>query len=335
MNAPKRSMALSLLCLMSLSNIVSQEKDCSNYLIPLLLRTPEGEIIRNVSPSDLVLRFNGNVLPIDSVHNESRPRRIVILLDASGSMNYEGSGLPWKHAVAAAAHLASLADRHAQLALLIFNEQIVEQIPFEQGDSKIINRLAELASDTNFERSRVHGKTAINDAIVNAFSLLGRRGTADSLYIVSDGINTAGHTPSRDLESRVLSSGVRVFSIILHPAQGWQSHRRLEDILGTGPDLLLLSRITGGASMSVDEEETKLSFDVGKQLSSPALSGLFFAGMFDNELLQFTISGQIPKKRELKIELSAAGKAHFKGAQLAYPNQLYVCSASEHPAEIH
>ncbi len=335
MNAPTKCVALALFCLISLSNAVAQEKDCSNYLIPLLVRTPEGEIIRNVSPSDLVLKFSGNVVPIDGLHNESRPRRIVILLDASGSMNHEGSGLSWKQALAAAAHLGSLANGHAQLALLIFNEQVVEQIPFEQGNSRIINRLAELASDANFERSKVHGKTAINDAIDNAFSLLGLPRTADSLYIVSDGINTAGHTPSRELETKVLSSGVRVFSIILRPAQGWESHRRLEDVLGTGPDLLMLSRITGGASMSVDEEETKLSFDVGKKLSSPALSGLFFAGMFDNELLQFTISGQIPKKRELKIELSATGKAHRKGAQFSYPNQLYVCSAIEHPDKIH
>jgi uncharacterized protein with von Willebrand factor type A (vWA) domain len=53
-------------------------------------------MIGDVAAQDLEVKLGGNTLPIGNIHVDKRLRRIVILLDSSGSMRGYGKEVPWR-----------------------------------------------------------------------------------------------------------------------------------------------------------------------------------------------------------------------------------------------
>ncbi len=303
-----------------------QDANCPTYSVPLVVRNSQGELVHNYSPTDVAVTVNGTAVGVDEIHRELRSRRIVIVLDASASMNRDGNGHPWRQAVASANVLASLAKGRAHLALLVFNEKVVEEVRIDRGNSAVEERLTVLQSNRDAERTLVHGKTAINDAIDWAIALLGDPTTADAIYVVSDGEDTSSRTSRRDVERKLSMTGIRVFADILKPSRDPRNGFRLSEILGTGPDFYEFARLTGGANIQADPEETRLSFAVRPKLAAMDAARLFFEAMFENEILQLKWTDPGAKRRDLKISAAQTGAEHLPGAQLFYPRQLYSCS---------
>jgi len=125
-------------------------------------------MIRDVATRDLEARLGGITLPIESIHEDKRLRRIVILLDSSGSMRGHGKEIPWRQTIASAQPLASLSEGRARLALLIFNEKILEEIGFAGDNSAVAMRLSELENDQNYPDHAVRGATHLDDAMNRA-----------------------------------------------------------------------------------------------------------------------------------------------------------------------
>src|ERR1700730_641391 len=129
---PLKLLALSIVIVFAPVASWGQEAQCPTYFVPLVVRNSQEELVHNYSPTDVVVKVDGTAVGVDKIHREQRSRRIVIILDASASMNRDGNGHPWRQAVASAGVLASLAKGFAQLALLVFNEKVVEEIGFNR-----------------------------------------------------------------------------------------------------------------------------------------------------------------------------------------------------------
>ena len=303
-----------------------QQPECPNCFVPLVMRNAQGELAHDYSPKDVTVKIDGIPVAVDEIHGEQRLRRIVIVLDASGSMKDS-----WRHAVSSGSIVASLAEGHARLALLIFNDKVVEQIGFDRGNSAVEERLKDLQNNGEFAKTSVHGGSAINDAIASAIVLLVDPTTADSIYVVSDGHDNKSHTDQWDIKQKLSASGIRVFADVLRQ---WNGSGRVyqSELLGTGPDFQDLAQLTGGASIQADPTETKLSFPVRPKSSVIEAAHLFFAAMFDNEVLQFSWTNLGTNKRDMKISISETGKDHVPGMQLFYPRQLYACASKVVPA---
>jgi hypothetical protein len=306
--------------------IWGQNAQCPTYFVPLVVRNAQGELVHNYSAKDVAVKVNGKVVNVDEIRRDQRSRRIVIVLDASASMNRDGNGNPWHQAVASASLLASLAKGRAYLALLVFNEKVVEEIGLDRSNSAVEERLMFLQSNRDLERTLVHGKTSINDAIYRAVTLLGDSTTADAIYVVSDGEDTSSRKSAREVEQTLSVTGIRVFADILKPPREAGYSAPLPELLGTGPDFFEFARLTGGANIQADPEEARLSFNVRPKISAVDAARLFFAAMFENEILQFKWSNPGAKKRGLKISTSEIGSGHLPGVQLFYPQQLYSCT---------
>src|SRR5579863_7612887 len=95
---PKIYLLVLMLCLFP-GNSLAQDDACSKFLIPLTVRDARGEVIHDFSAHDLEIKITGNIQPGESIRRDNRPRRIVILLDASGSMRGFGAESPWRQAV--------------------------------------------------------------------------------------------------------------------------------------------------------------------------------------------------------------------------------------------
>jgi hypothetical protein len=150
MTAPTRILlSLLLLCLAPCEHS-AQDDPCAKVFIPLTLRDARGELIHNYSDGDLEVKLGGAAQHLETIQRETRPRRMVVLLDASGSMKEAGREILWPRAIASARFLAGLSERRARLALLIFNKKIVEEIGFSGDNAAITKRLNELAQDQKF-----------------------------------------------------------------------------------------------------------------------------------------------------------------------------------------
>lgn len=141
-----RLFASSFLAVLTFSNTCGQEAECSQYAVPLVMRNAQGEMVHNYSAGDVAVSVGGGIVAVDEIHRERRLRRVVIVLDASGSMREDG-GNPWQHAVMSASVLANLAEGRARLALLIFNEKIIEEVGFDRSNLAVEKRLKDLQSN--------------------------------------------------------------------------------------------------------------------------------------------------------------------------------------------
>jgi len=306
---------------------------CSQDSIPIVARDARGELIPGISSADLEVMVNGTPQKIMSIHREKRPRRIVILVDASASMRGIKHEVPWSQAIASAKLLTSLSEGRAQLALLIFNEKVIEEINFEPGNSAVSKRLDELEKDQEFFDHSVKGKTALYDAMWKALELLGQPTSADELYVASDGEDNQSHRKEKELEKKLAEGGVRVFASYLQGPLG--SRSRTPEEMNIGRDLTEFVERSGGEFIFVSPTAVAFGFDTHPNPSRQEGLRMFFEGMFENELVQVSTEKQVRGKRDLKIALSSSARERFKGAELFYPRQLHSCAASQGVSSTH
>jgi VWA domain-containing protein len=305
-------------------NSSAQDEACPKFLIPLTVRDTRGEVIHSYSAADLEVKLNGDAQLAENIHRETRLRRIVILLDASGSMKGIGKEVPWRQAVASAQILTTLSRGRAHLALIIFGERINEQLGFAQDNLSVEKRLGELEKDQSYLDRQIHGMTHLNDALESALQMLKQPTSADELYVASDGGENGSSTSLGKVTKHVVDSGVRVFFAQLKlPADLGQ--RRREPIVGL--DFSELPPQTGGARMLLSPSGMELGFDTRTKFSLTDGIRMFFEGMFENDVLELT--GREQDKKNLKIGPSAQGRSLLKGAQLFYPRELYHCVSSQ------
>jgi hypothetical protein len=102
----------------------AQQPAGSTHQIPLVARNSQGPMIQ-VPANLLPLKLNSKIVPIETVRKEARPRRMVILLDAGGSMGADSDLHPWRPSVNSASLVTRRPEGRALVALLIFNDKIL------------------------------------------------------------------------------------------------------------------------------------------------------------------------------------------------------------------
>jgi len=317
-------LSLLLLCLAPCEHS-AQDDPCSKILIPFTLRDARGELIHNYSDGDLEVKLGGAAQHLERIQRETRSRRMVVLLDASGSMKEPGNGNLWRRAIASAQFLTGLSEPRAQLALLIFNKKIVEEIGFPDGNAAITKRLNELARDQKFLDHEVQGPTHLYDAMNRALQLLGQPTSADVLFVVSDAGENASQLSFADIKRKLLQAGVRVFLTRLEEPR--VNHRRMtqEEMSGV-EDVFTLVDQTGGGGMTLAPNQIYLGFEARPIPSVTEGVRMFYGGLFENDVLEFASPPPTSKKHELRIVLSPPGRDRLHGAQLFYPQQLSICT---------
>jgi len=325
MNAPIRILlSLLLLCLAPREHS-AQDDPCAKILIPLTLRDARGELIHNYSDGDLEVKLGGTAQHFEGIHRETRSRRMVILLDASGSMKDPGKGVLWQRAIASTQFLANFSKRRAHLALLIFNKKIVEEIGFSDDNAAIAKKLDELAQDQKFLDQEVQGTTHLYDAMNRAMEMLGQPSSADVLFVVSDAGENGSRLHFADIKRKLIQTGVRVFMTRLENA-GTNNRIMSPEEVSSVEDTLTVVEQTGGADMTLAPNQVTLGFQARPRPSVTEGFRMFYRGLFENDVLEFGGPLPNPGKRELKITVSASGRNRLNGAKLTYPHQLYFCT---------
>jgi hypothetical protein len=278
----------------------------------------------DLGPSDFHAEFQKQTLQIESVSNEVQPHRVVILIDASGSM--EGGVVHrWAGAVMLADRIAEAKLPGISLALFIFGEKAEEKVDFVPNDNRsIVAALRQIESDPAYEADHVGGMTPLRDKIVESLKLFGTPRPGDAIFAITDGGDNASHSGSRNVASLLIQNKVRLFvCLISHydmdaptPEENYyEAMATAEDSGGLvvhGFNDLTLSDIA-------DHRPARFNAAVESMLVA------FIRQIVASRTVQIDLPAPINKPTNWKLSFADDKSSWAAGAKLLYPQRLAPC----------
>jgi hypothetical protein len=277
--------------------------------IPVDVRDRFGHFVFALQPASFEVRSHGRTLNVLSASVPTGPRRVVLLLDASGSVT--GPNGLWSQARVVAEHVAT-SPAEIQLALVIFAGNVLETHDFSRPREEIIQRLQQTKDADSIVPKTAH-QTALWDAIVTSIGLFGTPRVGDAIYAVTDGGDNHSHAIPVQVRHTLLSNRVRMFAFILER----RDFATEEQKLGV-EELARLAEESGGSSESVDQRAK----DVSTRIKT------IVAELYDKIVYFYRIDLPNPggsKIMPIKVTITDAGRSKKSNVGVAYPHELASC----------
>jgi Mg-chelatase subunit ChlD len=169
-----------------------------------------GNAIRDLKKENFRVKVNGHPATVMGASYSLAPRRIVVLLDMSGSMTPSIDNKKWKIASEALEDLLTQTPQDVPVALLTFSDQVRDVLDFTQSRSSMATWMKQGAS----RRGSTKGRTALRDAILVGLNLLQPYRSGDAVYAITDGGDNMSHASSGRTRAALRESGVRLFAFL-------------------------------------------------------------------------------------------------------------------------
>ncbi|MGH9891141.1 MAG: vWA domain-containing protein [bacterium] len=300
--------------------LVSPSETRGKRMVAVNVLNEEGQQVVGLKAENFRGKYRGKAVRIVSAEWDAGPRRVVILLDRSGSMEWGNKQLIARKA---AEDLVFYGPVENQVALIWFSTKPDEIVPLKAGRQHVVDRLAEAMKGKTVP---AEGRTALLDALMEGLRLLEPAQFGDALYVVTDAGENASRSRDREVREAILCSGVRVyFLLFLDPDR---SVRGAE--YARGPGLAEeLSKETGGFSLV---PEVLRYGSLGRfQLSPEELSELGKAVRWLYELMagyyrvEVELPEEVDKTRGWELEVVGSDGKKMKGVRVVYPRKLAAC----------
>jgi hypothetical protein len=319
-----KTFLIALLFVFSLNplNLPGQDSGCARRSVAVSVVDREWNLVQGLSAANFRAKLRGHEVEILSASVDTSPRRIVLLLDASGSMIEE----QWEAAESISKDLIWFAPARASIAQMAFSETVLDTVGFDQDQPALLRHLAELVKVC--EQPRKARRTALYDAIVSARSTLGASEFGDVIFAVTDGGDNRSRTEPKGVERDLLQAGVRLFSALIGHGRGtrattpWEiegATRLLAMVEATGGDLLAFPYSAESEPYRYITAKTKA------EAVTVALRRLFEeAGTPYRLELRLPVTLDKPTKWNLDV-IEANGKPGRR-VEVRYPQQLMPCT---------
>ncbi len=172
----------------------------------------KGNAVRNLTKDNFRVKVNGHPAAVVAAGYGLAPRRIVVLLDMSGSMaGATEKNKKWQVAREAIEDLIAESPADVKVALLTFSSQVRDTFDFSQSRSS----LAAWLNVGPSRRDAVKGTTALYDAVLAATKLLEPTLAGDAIYVITDGGDNSSHISGTKVRELLLKSKIRLFVFLL------------------------------------------------------------------------------------------------------------------------
>jgi VWFA-related protein len=311
----------------------AQEMDCSTRTLPVSVRDAQGVPIHGLLPSDFEAKIRGKPAQILSITPDSRPHRVVILLDTSGSMAGDMFSRRWQMVSTLALDAASASGPETQAALLLFAGRTVERHDFSVGKAVITQRLKQIASDPKVPKSGIRGHTAIYDAISAGYQLLDHPGPADTLYVITDGYDNESHARPSEVESLLLRSRVRLFAAVIQEASSGTFRIRPGAGVRSPEELARVAERTGGVMINLRElspiENRWIVAGVDEDTPMQQVMDNLYRAMLEEDLVEIQMPLDLRGRERLRLMLSAEQRKKWKGGNVLVPAEIEPCTTTK------
>jgi len=300
----------------------AQDSGCTTRTVPVGVVDDQWIFVQGLSAANFRGKLRGHDVQILSASIDTRPRRIVLLLDASGSMMEEG----WEAAKSLSVDLIRFAPPGASIAQMAFSETVLDTAGFDQDRSALLKRLAALVKVC--EQPRGTRKTALYDAIASARGTLGVPEFGDIIYAVTDAGDNKSQIQPKRVEEDLLTSGVRLFAVVVayeHRTRG----RTPEETVGPGR-LLSMVEATGGNVLTFPYAATSQPYyDIKAKTRADALELAFhrlYEQMGTFYHLHLRLPETVDKPKEWNLEVIDEKGRPNRRVEVHYPQRLVPCT---------
>ncbi len=207
--------------------------------------------VRDLTKDSFRAKVNGRPAAVVEASYSLAPRRIVVLLDMSGSMAGETEkNKKWQIAREALEDLIAETPADVKMALLTFSFQVHDVFDFSQSRGS----MAAWLKDEPHRRAEIKGRTALYDAVLAATKLLEPARSGDAIYVITDGWDNTSHISGTNTRKLLLQSRIRLFVFLLAEPLPFQPEESRPD------SLMELARATGGFVFGVAGRSAGASF---------------------------------------------------------------------------
>ena len=170
--------------------------------------------VRSLSLGDFKFSSRKHEIQPVNLRFSEGPRRVVILMDISGSMFDHVGDSRWEVARDAAIELANAIPPGTMLSLLTFATNAEERAAMTSDRQQILASLSNLKP--NMEKKNGKGRTALFDGLLAALKSLDPPQVGDAIVVVTDGGKNASKTRYSEIAKALRAqSGVRLFACLL------------------------------------------------------------------------------------------------------------------------
>jgi len=202
-----------ILCL-SAAPLVAQDDPCLVRTIPVTAIDAHGNPVQELQASNLVGKLRGQPVEILSATLNTRPRRIMVVVDMSGTM-LEPSAGKWPVTRTMLEDVGQAAPIPGQIGMEFFAENVFGAVSVSPNPESVRMRVAWLQSAKAEDLvPKGEQKTALWDALWQATDQLTPPRPGDVIYVLTDGGDNRSHHTDKELEEKLLSRGIRVFAFI-------------------------------------------------------------------------------------------------------------------------
>ena len=320
-----------LIALLSLTGLIptdlpAQDSGCTRRTVAVGVADRQWNLVQGLGAANFRGSLHGHGVQILSATVDANPRKIVVLLDASGSMtDHEGDG--WKTERTISGYLIRFAPAQASIAFLGFSRTVLDTEGFDQDAGELLKRLSALVKVCEQRRKGLQ-RTALYDAIASARDLLRAPNLGDVICPLTDAEDNMSQTTPRRVQEELLTAGVRLFGIVmLHVPQ--VRGRTPEE--ATGPDRLhSMVEATGGNTLFVPYGARSEPYDDIRAKTPADAVDLalqrLFQQMGEFYRLEVSLPGTVEKPTKWKLEVIDAGGKPMRGVEIHYPQELMPCA---------
>lgn len=305
-----------------ITQVPAQTDPCLDRTIPVNVYTERGEAFTPLAAFSFRPHMGGKPVRVTSVTLDTGPRRVLILIDVSGSMTEEDR-LKW--GLEFTRDLISLTPLRDSLALVTFSTRTEDVVAFGQSQDALLAEVNKLQG-TDWRRVKSARKTALVDALADALAMMKSPRVGDAICIVSDGGENASQSNWSRVKALIELSGIRVYVFLPFPTTSSRASSP-EESVGL-PGLYDLTSATGGdlrafeVGMGTNGSERKIARlaaeGIRKEISSFVK-------------LTVRLPDPLANPRSWKLEVVNASGRRIKHLQVFYPQRLGACTPGDNP----
>lgn len=292
--------------------------DCLHRTVPLNIIARKQYPLPTLTAAALDVYLQGSEVTVDSVKLDQSPRRILLLVDVSGSFL---SRYDWINYLAT--DLVNHVPSPNEIGMATFAEFLELLVPPTTNHEELSNRIATAFTPANLNLPLKHRHTALWDAISGSSSLLGPHHAGDVILVITDGMENTSKTSVEKARDSLLAEGVRLFIIhIIDVQNAVRSSPREQDsvaLLGS------ISDATGGLIINplLNSDSPPSSAKAPPQLRS--LLDLQYGLILNFYRVEITLPHAVDRELPWKLYLKGVDKSAQKSLELRYPKFLVPC----------
>jgi len=308
---------------LNLTNLAGQDGGCTSRIVPVSVVDREWNLVRGLSAANFRGKLHGHDVQILSASIDTSPRRIVLVLDASGSMMEN----EWDTAKSISEDLIRFAPPRASIAQMAFSETVLETEGFDQDQSALLRHLGDLVKAC--EQPRKTRQTALFDAIASALGTLGRLQFGDVIFAVTDGGDNRSRTEPKRVEQDLLGAGVRLFCA-LPIAEGYGTRTQVPFYMENVNRLHSMVEATGGNMLALPYAAASEPYRYIKAKTKDEAVKVALHTLYEQVGEPYRLEMRLPvtldKAAKWRLEVIEANGKPDRHVEVHFPQQLMPCA---------